>query len=132
MRRRWPAMQAVVIKDLTAIRRSKGVLIPMITVPGLLLVVLPLLIGLAARADAAPRLGVMVRASARAKSPPAAHQPGGAVIPPLVLLAVGQSTGLLLATLPLAVGAGTLVWLVALVLATGGARRFTRDRMAAA
>jgi ABC-2 type transport system permease protein len=268
MRRRWPAMQAVVVKDLTAIRRSKGVLIPMIMVPGLLLVFLPFLIGLAARHNAAPNvdgilrsvpkgvarpildlpesqrlvvlvngyllaplflivplmvasvlaadafagekerntlesllhlpiperdlfyakvlgaflpavlvswigfvlfaivvnttawpvmhrvfiptrlwlvmivwvapavaalgLGVMVRVSARAKSTQEANQLGGAVILPLIFLAVGQSTGLLLVTLPLAVGAGALVWIVALVLATGGARRFTRDRMAAA
>ena len=268
VKQRWPAMRAVVMKDLTAIRRSKGVLIPMITVPGLLLVLLPLLVGLAARHNAAPDvgailrsvpdgvarpildlpraqrlvvlvngyllaplflivplmvasvlaadafagekerstlesllhlpiserdlfyakvlgaflpavlvswigfvlfavvvnttawpvmhrvfiptklwlvmivwvapavaalgLGVMVRVSARAKSTQEANQLGGAVILPLIFLAVGQSTGLLLVTLPIAVGAGALVWLVALVLATGGARRFTRDRMAAA
>jgi ABC-2 type transport system permease protein len=61
MKRRWPAMRAVVIKDLTAIRRSKGVLIPMITVPGLLLVILPLLIGLAARNHAAPNVDGILR-----------------------------------------------------------------------
>ena len=266
--RRWPAMQAVVMKDLTAIRRSKGVLIPMIMVPGLLLVMLPFLIGLAARHNATPNvdgilrsvpdgvarpilelpeaqrlvvlvngyllaplflivplmvasvlaadafagekerstietllhlpiserdlfyakvlgaflpavlvswigfvlfavvvnttawpvmhrvfiptrlwlvmivwvapavaalgLGVMVRVSARAKSTQEANQLGGAVILPLIFLAVGQSTGLLLVTLPLALGVGALVWIIALVLAAGGARRFTRDRMATA
>jgi ABC-type Na+ efflux pump permease subunit len=265
---RWQAMRAVVAKDLTAIRRSKGVLIPMIAVPALLLVVLPFLIGLAARNNAAPNvdgilrsvpdgisrpifelpehqrlvvlvngyllaplflivplmvasvlaadafagekerrtlesllhlpiperdlfyakvlgaflpavlvswigfvlfaivvnatawpvmhrvfipnrlwmvmilwvapavaalgLGVMVRVSARAKTTQEANQLGGAVILPLIFLAVGQSAGLLLVTMPIAVGAGAVVWLVAIVLATGGARRFTRDRMAAA
>jgi ABC-type Na+ efflux pump permease subunit len=268
VKERWPAMRAVVVKDLTAIRRSKGVIIPMILVPGLLLVVLPLLIGLAARSSAAPNvdgilrsvpdsvarpildlpesqrlvvlvngyllaplflivplmvasvlaadafagekerktletllhlpiperdlfyakvlgaflpavlvswlgfvlfavvvnttawpvmhrvfiptrlwlvmivwvapavaalgLGVMVRVSARAKSTQEANQLGGAVILPLIFLAVGQSTGLLLVTLPLALGAGAIVWAIALVLAHGGAQRFTRDRMAAA
>jgi ABC-2 type transport system permease protein len=85
-----------------------------------------------APAVAALGLGVMVRVSARAKSTQEANQLGGAVILPLIFLAVGQSTGLLLVTLPLAVGAGAIVWAVAVVLATGGARRFTRDRMAAA
>jgi hypothetical protein len=37
---------AVIRKDLTAIRRSKAVVIPMIAVPILLLVVLPIGIGL--------------------------------------------------------------------------------------
>jgi len=268
VRPRLQAMRAVIVKDLTAIRRSKGVIIPMIAVPALLLVVLPLFIGLAARSNAAPNvdgilhsvpegvarpilaipenqrlvvlvngyllaplflivplmvasvlaadafagekerrtlesllhlpiaerdlfyakvlgafipavlvswlgfvlfaivvnttawpvmhrifiptklwlvmivwvapavaalgLGVMVRVSARAKSTQEANQLGGAVILPLIFLAVGQSTGLLLVTLPLALGAGAVVWVIALVLATGGARRFTRDRMAAA
>jgi ABC-2 type transport system permease protein len=59
--RRWPAMRAVVMKDLTAIRRSKGVLIPMIMVPGLLLVMLPFLIGLAARHNAAPNVDGILR-----------------------------------------------------------------------
>ena len=46
----WTAIGGVVRKDLTAIRRSKAVLIPMLAVPTLLLVVLPAVIGLAARA----------------------------------------------------------------------------------
>ena len=52
MKPRLHAMRAVIVKDLMAIRRSKGVIIPMIAVPALLLVVLPLLIGLAARSSA--------------------------------------------------------------------------------
>ena len=52
------------------------------------------------------------------------------MILPLIFLAVGQSTGLLLVTMPIALGAGAIVWTIALVLATGGAKRFTRDRMA--
>lgn len=44
----WPAVRAVVLKDVTAIRRSKAVVIPMLLVPTLLMVVLPLTIGYAA------------------------------------------------------------------------------------
>jgi ABC-2 type transport system permease protein len=75
-------------------------------------------------------LGVMVRVSARATSTQEANQLGGAVILPLIFLAVGQSTGLLLVTLPVAVVIGAGVWTVALVLVFRGASRFTRDRMA--
>ncbi|MBV8985849.1 MAG: ABC transporter permease subunit [Acidimicrobiia bacterium] len=82
-----------------------------------------------APAVAALGLGVMVRVSARATSTQEANQLGGAVILPLIFLAVGQSTGLLLVTLPVAIGIGAVVWLIALWLVVRGARRFTRDRM---
>jgi len=85
-----------------------------------------------APAVAALGLGVMVRVSARASSTQEANQLGGAVILPLIFLAVGQSTGLLLVTLPIAVGIGAVVWLIALWLVLRGAQRFTRDRMARA
>src|SRR5258708_2591465 len=42
------AIKAVVVKDLTAVRRSKAVVLPMLFVPILLLIVLPLVIGWAA------------------------------------------------------------------------------------
>jgi len=267
-RDRWPAMRAVMAKDLTAIRRSKGVMLPMVIVPALLLVVLPAAVGLAASnahapdvthvlrslpgniarpilrvppaqrlvtlvdgyllaplflivplmvasvlaadafagekerktlesllhlpipeadlfyakvlgafvpavliswvgfvafaivvnttawsvthhlivptrlwlvmifwvapAVAALGLGVMVRVSARAKSTQEANQLGGAVILPLIFLAVGQSSGLLLVTLPIALAIGVAVWALALWLTIRGARRFTRDRVAVA
>jgi ABC-type Na+ efflux pump permease subunit len=83
-----------------------------------------------APAVAALGLGVMVRVSARANSTQEANQLGGAVILPLIFLAVGQSTGLLLVTLPIAIAIGAVVWLVALFLILRGAQRFTRDRMA--
>ena len=83
-----------------------------------------------APAVAALGLGVMVRVSARATSTQEANQLGGAVILPLIFLAVGQSTGLLLLTLPAAIGIGAVVWLVAALLIARGAQRFTRDRMA--
>jgi ABC-type Na+ efflux pump permease subunit len=83
-----------------------------------------------APAVAALGLGVMVRVSARASSTQEANQLGGAVILPLIFLAVGQSTGLLLVTMPIAIAIGAVVWLVALILVIRGAQRFTRDRMA--
>src|SRR5205823_1718247 len=83
-----------------------------------------------APAVAALGLGVMVRVSARATSTQEANQLGGAVILPLIFLAVGQSTGLLLLTLPAAIGIGAVVWVVAALLVARGAQRFTRDRMA--
>ena len=51
MKRDWTAMRAVLAKDLLAVRRSKAVVLPMLIVPALLLLVLPLAIGLAARAS---------------------------------------------------------------------------------
>src|SRR5439155_6946116 len=68
-----------------------------------------------APAIAALGLGVMVRVSARANSTQEANQLGGAVILPLIFLAVGQSTGLLLLTLPAAIAIGGVVWLIALL-----------------
>lgn len=75
-------------------------------------------------------LGVMVRVSARATTTQEANQLGGAVILPLIFLALGQSTGLLLLDLPVAIAVGLAVWLVALLLTANGARRFARDRLA--
>ncbi len=80
-------------------------------------------------AVAALGMGVMVRVSARARTAQEANQLGGAVILPLIFLAVGQSTGLLLVTLPVAIGIGAVVWAVALWLIVRGAGRFTRDRL---
>jgi ABC-type Na+ efflux pump permease subunit len=76
-------------------------------------------------------LGIMVRVSARARTAQEANQLGGAVILPLIFLAVGQSTGILFVDLPVAIAIGAGVWLVALTLVARGARRFTRDVLAA-
>jgi ABC-2 type transport system permease protein len=48
-RRDWDAIRTVVRKDLTAIKRSKAITLPMIIVPGILLVLLPLVMGSLAR-----------------------------------------------------------------------------------
>jgi hypothetical protein len=90
-----------------------------------------LMIAWVAPAVATLGLGVMVRVSARARTAQEANQLGGAVILPLIFLAVGQSTGLLLVDLPVAFAIGGVVWIIALLLVARGARRFTRDQLAA-
>lgn len=82
-----------------------------------------------APAVAALGMGVMVRVSARARTSQEANQLGGAVVLPLIFLVVGQSTGLLLLSLPVVFAVGAVVWVVALFLLNRGARRFTRDAM---
>jgi hypothetical protein len=82
-----------------------------------------------APAVAALGLGVMLRVSARASTAQEANQLGGAVILPLIFLAMGQATGLLLVDLPVALAIGAGVWVIALWLIARGARRFTRDRL---
>ncbi len=77
-------------------------------------------------------LGVMVRVSARSRTSQEANQLGGAVILPLIFLAVGQSTGILLVSLTLAAGIGAVIWLVAIFLVWRGSQQFSRDRIAAA
>lgn len=85
-----------------------------------------------APAVAALGMGVMVRVSARARTSQEANQLGGAVVLPLIFLVVGQSTGLLLLSLPVVFAVGAVVWVVALFLLHRGARRFTRDAMLSA
>ena len=79
---------------------------------------------------AALGLSVMVRVSARARTSQEANQLGGAVILPLIFLAVGQSTGLLLVNFAIAIVIGLVVWLIAAYLCARGARRFTRNQLA--
>lgn len=74
-------------------------------------------------------LAVMVRISARTTSAQEANQLGGAVILPLIFLAVGQSTGLLLVDWPVAIAIGGVIWVAALLLLRGGVKRFTRDAL---
>jgi len=83
-----------------------------------------------APAVAALGLSVMVRVSARARTSQEANQLGGAVILPLIFLAVGQATGLLLVDIKIAISIGALIWVIALWLCSRGARRFTRDQLA--
>jgi ABC-2 type transport system permease protein len=76
-------------------------------------------------------LGVMVRVSVRANTAQEANQLGGAVVLPLIFLAMGQSTGILLVSLPAALAVGAVLWAAALVLCGRGAIRFRRDALAA-
>ena len=63
------AIRAVMWKDLTAVSRSKAVVLPMLLVPLLLLVMLPFAVGLAARARHGSERRRVPRAPARATSP---------------------------------------------------------------
>lgn len=83
-----------------------------------------------APAVAALGLGIMVRVSARARTTQEANQLGGTVILPIIVLTLGQATGLLLVGLPVAIAAGAVVWAIALWLNRQGAARFARDRLA--
>jgi ABC-type Na+ efflux pump permease subunit len=90
------------------------------------------LIGWVTPAVAAFGLGAIVRVSARAHSAPEANQLSAAVVLPLIFATWVQATALLTAPVPLALGIGTVLWLAALILLSRGARRYTRDRLAAA
>ncbi|MCU1354689.1 MAG: hypothetical protein JWM89_107 [Acidimicrobiales bacterium] len=82
-------------------------------------------------AVAAVGLGIMVRVSIRVSNTQEAQQLGGAVVLPLVILAVGQTTTLLLSGPLIALAVGAVVWAIAGWLNLRGAQAFTRDRMAA-
>lgn len=77
-------------------------------------------------------LGVMVRVSARSRTSQEANQLGGAVILPLIFIAVAQATGVLLISATLAAGVGSAIWLLAIFLVWRGAHQFSRDRIASA
>jgi ABC-type Na+ efflux pump permease subunit len=84
-----------------------------------------------APAVAAVGLGIMVRVSVRANNTQEAQQLGGAVVLPLVILAVGQTAALLLAGLQATFITGAVIWAIAIWLNVRGARSFTREGMAA-
>ncbi len=88
-----------------------------------------LLIGWVAPAVAAVGLGVMVRISARARTSQEANQLGGAVILPLIFLAVGQATALLVVPPAVTFSIGLLLWVAAFILGHRGAARFTRNAL---
>jgi ABC-2 type transport system permease protein len=83
-------------------------------------------------AVAAFGLGAIVRVSARARSAPEANQLSAAVVLPLIFAVWVQATGLLITRVPIGLAIGAGVWLLAAVLLSRGARRYTRDRLAAA
>ena len=83
-----------------------------------------------APAVAAFGLAVMVRVSARARTSQEANQLGAAVVLPLIFLAIGQTTVLLVVTLVASFIVGGLLWAGAILLVWRGARHFTRNQLA--
>jgi ABC-type Na+ efflux pump permease subunit len=83
-------------------------------------------------AVAALALGLLVVVSSRARTTQEANQLGGAVILPLIFLAAAQASALMLAPVIGVLAVGALIWAIALTLIAVNARRFTRDRLAAA
>jgi ABC-type Na+ efflux pump permease subunit len=85
-----------------------------------------------APAVAALALGLLVVVSSRARTTQEANQLGGAVILPLIFVAAAQASALLLAPVSAVLAIGALLWVVSLTIIGVTARRFTRDRLAAA
>ena len=77
-------------------------------------------------------LGLLVIVSSRARTTQEANQLGGAVILPLIFIAAAQASTLLLAPVAGVLVIGALIWVVSLAIVVTAARRFTRDRLAAA
>jgi ABC-2 type transport system permease protein len=77
-------------------------------------------------------LGLLVAVSSRARTTQEANQLGGAVILPLIFLAAGYASLLLLAPPLGVIAVGCVIWAIALALLARNGRRFTRDRLATA
>lgn len=75
-------------------------------------------------------LGLLVIVSGRSKTTQEANQLGVVVILPLIFLAAGQASALLLAPVPVVLVFGAVIWGLALLLVVVNGRRFTRDRLA--
>jgi ABC-2 type transport system permease protein len=86
-------------------------------------------IGWIAPAVALLALGLLVAVSSRARTTQEANQLGGAVILPLIFLAAGYASVLLLVPTLSVFGVGILLWAGALGLLVRNGRRFTRDRL---
>ena len=89
-----------------------------------------LLAGLVAPGIAALGLAVMVIASSRVNSLQAAHQIGSLVVLPVLVLLVAQITGVLLFEPSLVATMGVIIWVVAALMLTLGARTLRRERLA--
>lgn len=75
-------------------------------------------------------LTTMVLVSARAEGFQDAYQIGGAVVIPILILVIGQATGVMYFSLGLVLLLGLLLWLVDGALLWFGARNFRRSRLA--
>lgn len=76
-------------------------------------------------------LGITVLVSSRAETFQEAYQLGGVVVVPILLLVVGQATGVLYFSSWLVLALGLFFWIVDAVLFYLGARRFRRSELAA-
>lgn len=101
--RNWTAIRTVVAKDLTAVRRSKAITLPMILVPAILIIVLPLTLGTLARNAASDQV-------ASALSSPLLSNLAGPILArpereQMVVLVLGYLLSPLLLVIPLMVSA---------------------------
>jgi ABC-type Na+ efflux pump permease subunit len=96
--------------------------------PNLMWIILALWV---APAVAGLGLGVTVLVSARAESFQEAYQLGAIVVLPIIILVIGQATGVMYFSTWLVLLLGLLVWLVNAVLLWFGARTFRRSELAA-
>ena len=80
-------------------------------------------------AVAALGVGALVHVSARVRGFQEAYQLGGLVVLPLVLLLVGQLTGVLYFDLPVIAALGAIVWAIALGTIRLGYRSFRRESL---
>lgn len=97
---------------------------PVALTPRWLLFVLALAPGVAALA-----VGALVLVSARVRGFQEAYQLGGIVVLPLVILLLGQLTGVLYLDLPAVVVVAAVVWLLAAGMLRLGYRSFRRERL---
>jgi ABC-type Na+ efflux pump permease subunit len=97
---------------------------PIALTPRWLLFVLILAPGVAALA-----IGALVQVSARVRGFQEAYQVGGLVVLPVVLLLLGQLSGVLYLDVGAVVVLGVVVWLVAAAALIVGYRSFRRDRL---
>ena len=78
---------------------------------------------------AALAIGALVQVSARVRGFQEAYQLGGLVVLPLIVLLLGQLTGVLYLDLPAVLVIAALVWLVATGFLAVGYRSFRRERL---
>ena len=84
-----------------------------------------------APAIAAFALGVMVIVSARAQTQQAAYQTGGFIVLPIILLLLGQISGVLVLGLPVVLAVGAAFWLLDAALLSYGRRYLKRSELLA-
>ncbi len=97
---------------------------PIALTPRWLMFVLVLAPGVAALA-----VGALVQVSLRVRGFQEAYQLGGLVVLPLILLLIGQLTGVLFLDVPAVVLVALIVWIVAGVTLAAGYRGFRRERV---